>query len=287
MIEEETCNPIDLGNVLSMYYYKLVYSIVKNEDFVFDINNTCNDFFNQLPKFIPSSKYEYLRDKLLELNFSEDLLNNFILAGYAMWAINSEIKNKTLIIMKPVIQELFDNAFEAIGKVKVINNPVIHFRCADTPFVRNNEYSFQHYCFFKNAILDAKNKLNREFDSITILYYNKHRSSSDEINACNIYVNSLKEYLENNGYKITIQSENQVDDFATIYYAPISISTSSSYSFMAGYFGKGIFISPENGNKKCSECGEWMYKGYNLLNDDVPDYMDTSNVIEQLKKCPK
>ena len=49
----------------------------------------------------------------------------------------------------------------------------------------------------------------------------------------------------------------------------------------------GKFISAghfnEKTNAKCNNCGDWLYKGYDLYHKDVVDYYDTKTVINQLK----
>jgi 7-cyano-7-deazaguanine synthase in queuosine biosynthesis len=104
---------------------------------------------------------------------------------------------------------------------------------------------------------------------------------------------SLVNYLESLGYEVIEKCQSVNEDFATIFYAPGIISTISSFSFMAGYFSDGVFISSmynETGsmyNKKedvhCNECGDWYLKGYSLKHSQVDDYHETEKVIDFLK----
>jgi hypothetical protein len=93
--------------------------------------------------------------------------------------------------------------------------------------------------------------------------------------------------LESLGYEIVVKCQSVDQDFATLFYAPGVISTSSSFSFMAGYFSDGVFVSSmydERKHRECNDCGDWLKTGYTLKHADVVDYHDTSNVISILSK---
>ena len=193
--------------------------------------------------------------------------------------------------MKPFIQKILDEALTKSDNIKTVDSPIIHFRCADTPFVRNPDYALQKHCFFKRALEDIQQKLQQKYKDVIILSYINHRADENQANACTKYVGFLKKYLEDLQYRVDIQSETSLEDFATIFYAPASISTSSSFSFMAGFFGKGLFISTTNGffegkQERCLDCGSWVYKGYNLNHKDVNDYLNTDDVLNLLQECP-
>jgi hypothetical protein len=51
--------------------------------------------------------------------------------------------------MKPLINKILDETFQKCGLKKDVYNPIIHFRCADTPFIKGNGYHLQYYSFFK------------------------------------------------------------------------------------------------------------------------------------------
>jgi hypothetical protein len=200
------------------------------------------------------------------------------------WRINDKIDETMHLIMKPLIQNILDTALIKSNSKIIVNNPVIHFRCADTPFVKNQDYTFQKHCFFKEALNYGEKALQKKFKEIIILSFTNHNSNNENNVACSNYVNYLKEYLEKLQYNITIQSNSSLDDFALIFYSPISISTSSSFSFMAGFFGKGQYISTTNGDR-CIDCSDWVLKGYNLNHDLVNDYYDRESVLQQLQNC--
>jgi hypothetical protein len=202
-----------------------------------------------------------------------------------MWECINVKKEIFWKCMKPLINKLFNETFIKNNLVKNASNPIIHFRCADTPFATQYPYHFQKYKFFKDALDDIKKTINTN-NKVTLLYNNKHNSNDIKMKSCDIYVNELKKYLINIGYDVSIESTNPIDDFTLMFYAPAVISTFSSFSFMSGFFGMGKFISAghiyENNNLECNNCGNWLYKGYDLLHKDVKDYYDTDTVIKQL-----
>ena len=76
-----------------------------------------------------------------------------------------------------------------------------------------------------------------------------------------------------------------MDDFAKMFFAPVIISTHSSFSFMAGYFGEGIYTQPTfiiNNEEQCTDCGDFVYKGYNIRHDHIDNYHNIDQVSELL-----
>ena len=92
--------------------------------------------------------------------------------------------------------------------------------------------------------------------------------------------------MEENGYKVTIKSDSDGEDFATLFYSPVIISTSSSFSTMAGLFSNGDYYQtyPTNDVTNTTDTRIFMYpNSYDLNHEDVPDYYDAPNVIKLLK----
>jgi hypothetical protein len=205
------------------------------------------------------------------------------------WFVDNNILHTFWKCMKPLVHSILNNAFIQSDLVQVVDNPVIHFRCADTPFIKLLHYFFQKYDFFSKALNEIKQKIGIKNNKVIILYYNKHLSSDANQTACNTYADELKKYLQSSGYTVEIQSKKDIEDFATLFYAPAAISTSSSFSFMSGFFGNGLYISPEqrydtepDSLKSCDQC-EWQYRGYNVKHDTVNDYTNTEEVLVLLK----
>ena len=59
------------------------------------------------------------------------------------------------------------------------------------------------------------------------------------------------------------------------------------FSFMSGFFGKGLFYSGghiEEKDKKagCTMCNKWLINKYEIKHSMVDDYHDTDKVIQLL-----
>lgn len=260
---------INIGNVLADYYYKYFISILKKEDFIYENKE---QFINLFPKFLLFN--EEIFNNLNENNIKYENYKNH--ESVAFWISNKKELQLIHNIMKPYINKIFNDTFIKNNLQKEVNYPVIHFRCADTPFSLHRQYYFQKYTFFKTALNNLSN-----FDKIIILSCNTHYSNDKNKISCNKYVDLLKQALID--YNPIIECGTNVDDFISMFYAPAVISTQSSYSFMSGFFGNGIYIQPNfmESNKECDEC-ESMYKGYNIPHSIVNDYHNIDQVYSIL-----
>ena len=276
---------LDIGNAMCSYFYKLGLSILKKEDF--NNNNHYGSeysnhfFFKSLPQFI---KYEYddIYDDLTSKDITIDNFGN--IWDLSVWEIINNQRYEFWNCMKPLIHKILDDTFKKCDLVKKVDNPIIHFRCADTPFSKHEGYNFQYYSFFKDSLKKISTKLNKKYDKVNIMSCSFHHSGKTEQDSCGVYAKSLQDYLKEIGYDSDIICNSNIDDFATIFYAPAVISTYSSFSFMSGFFGKGTFISTEFlEGKKCDKCGDFTEYGYNLMHNQVDDYNNTDVVINLLK----
>ena len=91
------------------------------------------------------------------------------------------------------------------------------------------------------------------------------------------------------GYEVDVQCNSLIEDFAKLFYALAVVSSVSSFSFMSGFFSKGIFISSEHNHEDniketCTICDEWMLKGYQVKHKFIDDYYNTSAVIKTLSQ---
>jgi hypothetical protein len=269
---------VDIGNTISDYYHKYFMSILKKEDFnyldknIFNNNtevSSKNTFIDSFPKRIPFNEEIYNKLKHIDYEKYTKILS------VVFW--NSDSKEKQMIhsIMKPYMHKIFDETYTKLNLNKNHYYPIIHFRCADTPFNKHGLYYFQKYDYFKN-ILKKHN-----FNKIIILSCTEHLSNEQNKNSCEKYVNLLKEQLKE--YNPEIKCGTNVDDFVSMFYAPLVISTQSSFSFMSGYFGNGIYIEPNtmSGDSECSDC-ETEYKGYNIPHSIVNDYHNIDEVYKLL-----
>ena len=271
---------INIGNVLSDYYYKYVISILNKEDFIYSNDNSFSKNHNFMNNFPSNIKWdENIFNQFIENNIK---LNDIIhIDSVAFWVIENKKIQQIHNIMKPAINIIFDNVFKKLKLNKEIKYPIIHFRCADTPFIKHFQYYFQKYSYFDKSLKDIENKIGKITD-ITILSCFDHLSNEDDKKACNIYSSKLKEHLKD--YNVHLECNSNVDDFVSMFYAPAVISTISSYSFMSGFFGNGIYIQPNlmvHNNEVCLDCDN-NYKGYNIQHNKVDDYHNVDEVYKLL-----
>jgi len=283
---------VDIGNVITVYYYNLVLSILAKSDFNHVLPNV--NFFNNLATHIDFNIDIY--NKFNEQNITFESIDDVykdqvprLFYGYWFWHAQDKVNEKINIIMKPLMNHLINEALVKSNLVKNIEYPVIHFRCADAPFIKNPHYYLQRYEYFKKALEYINSKSNIKYNKVILLSCVTHLSNEEKKKACVIYANELKKYIESLKYEVIMMCSTNLDDFSTIFYAPGVISTSSSFSFMSGYFGNGVYVQPsilniEKNTDKCSDCDDWVIKGYNVNHNDVNDYHDTDKVIGMLKK---
>jgi hypothetical protein len=194
----------------------------------------------------------------------------------AFW-ITENVQHETVHrIMKPVMNKIMNDTFVKLGYIKNVKYPAIHFRCADTPFVKHFQYHFQKYSYFKKALGDIGN-----VKRVILLSCNTHLANEQNKKSCQTYTSKIKEYLSD--YQVDIQCNSNIDDFLTMFYAPALISTTSSFSFMAGYFGNGLYIQPNMmiDGKECTDCNS-TYKNYNIPHSKVNDYHNIDEVYKLL-----
>jgi hypothetical protein len=269
---------INIGNYLSAYFFNLGLCILQKKDFNYNIDKNIN-FIKYLPNNI---KYD---DKMNEIN--NNLIKNGITYNYiskqedvALWFINDNKIINFWICLKDLIYEILDNALKKSNLYEDIKYPIIHFRCSDTPFVLHRQYHFAKYEFYKNALEKINEYSSNKKKKVILLSCNTHLSN-DKV-SCTKYSKLLSNYLNSIGYKTDIKCGSNIRDFATMFYSPGVISIGSSYSFMAGFFGNGIFISSEHieedqEKKGCSTCDDWMIEG-KVKHKYIPDYYDFKTV---------
>jgi hypothetical protein len=272
-----------LGNVLCSYFHKLGISILEKKEFKYDENKYKSiPFFEKLPTTLPYS-YDNIYNELTAYGITRDNVRELVSNGNESWVIKNNSVYHFWKCLKPLVHFIMDDAFNASDLVKTVLYPVIHFRCADTPFIKHPVYKLQKYIFFKEALEKIKSQGIMDGNTIYLMNCSTHYSSEQQQKACKEYTNSLNEYLTSIGYTCEVICNSNIDDLATLFYAPAVISTSSSYSFMPGFFGKGLFLSTEHDDDKCHLCDSWMLPGYNLQHTEVNDYLDYEKVITQLK----
>ena len=290
---------IEIGNYLSTYFYYLGLSILEQKNFQFKVDNV--DFIKHLPSFINYKDNMYYNHTTLYTKFKQNgiTLDFFkkITLPETMWFMYTNLYYKFWLCMKEIVYTILDNAFIKSNLKKTVDTPVIHFRCSDTPFIRHPQYHFQKYEFYKE-VLDKisselgihkkymNNKQNNK-QKIKVLACSFHRSDDAIKKSCAIYTKSLCDYLKSINYEPIVECNKNSEDFATLFYAPAVISIGSSFSFMSGFFGKGLFYSGGHREEKekkpgCTLCDKWLITKYELKHSMVDDYHDTDKVIQLL-----
>jgi len=268
-----------LANHVCMYFYEYILSILRQEDFVNPEKSTLN-FLKYFPDTIPYDPILY--NKFIKSGITLDYVNTIVKAG--AWYSNDIKRLQMWIILKPIINSILDNAFIKSNAKKEVNDIIIHFRCSDVPFIKSHEYFIQRYKFFKEALDRLKTVISNK--NIILLSCTTHYSNQNNVDACNKYAYHIMKYIENLNYNINIECNTNLEDFATLFYAPAVISTGGSFSFMSGFFGNGIFLSTEHCDSKntncCKNCDKYMISGYNIDHNDVDDYLNVDEVLKLL-----
>lgn len=288
-IEKFTNISLDIGNFLCMYFYNAALQFINGTDCVQEVPE--EEFLKYFPAFLPLDtkiQQEFITNGFTKEELEKEMNYNTI---GGTWLINNNRRELFWVIMRPYVNKILENAFVLTGlKENAIENTketiCIHFRCSDVPFIRHNQYHLQKYSYFKKCLEEVS---HLGYKKIKLVSCSFHRSMEDNQKACTKYIDSLVQYLSSLGYSVEIQCKSNIEDFATLFYAPVSISTGSSYSFMSGYFGNGIFMAEGHyiddekiPVSQCTNC-KWLKHGHCLKHSDVKDYYDTDAVIKSLK----
>jgi len=233
-----------IGNILCVYFYDMGCSWRDGKKFILGSNDD-REFYKNFPVEVE------IPDDLPDLPILKDSLD-----PVTVWNIQTNDVQEFWAKMKPYIHKILDETLEKSGLKMEQKVPVIHFRCSDVPFNRNPDYQLLKYDFYKNAL-----KGHKEVD---IIYCNKHFAGPSEQKACDEYFGYLKNELA--PIKVNLVCGSINEDFARMFYAPMCISSGSSMSFFAGYFGKGMFV-------------KWN-EDYGVDHGLVSDYYDTKYVHE-------
>ena len=262
----------NIGNHLAAYFYNYTLSILEKRDF--EYSKTESDFLKYLPTHI--SFNSAIADQFEKKNITLEKLRAILNVG--LWECNSDVNMDLFHILKPTIHAILDKAFIQSGLNRRPISTVIHFRCADTPFVKQPNYYLQRYSFFKKAL----EKIDPSDKTVTLMNCSTHLSKKEEQDACALYVTHLSDYLKSIGYDVKLRCNTNVEDFADLFYAKAVISTGGSYSFMSGFFGNGQFISTEHmidGNTcTTKECDDIFIRGHNIFHPEVDSYYEVDKV---------
>ena len=250
-----------IGNILCVYFYDMGCSWRDGKKFILGSNDD-REFYKNFPVEVE------IPDDLPDLPILKDSLD-----PVTVWNIQTNDVQEFWAKMKPYIHKILDDTLEKSGLKMEQKVPVIHFRCADTPFNRHPEYHLQKYTFYKKAL--------EGYSEADIVSCNTHLASEDDKKTCQKYIEYIQKEL--NPIKLNAVCGTINEDFARMFYAPVCISTGSSMSFFAGYFGKGTFITgghyDEKNKTKCLICDLGTHE---LLHSEVVDYYDVETIHKQL-----
>ncbi len=277
--------PEDIGNYLSKYFYHYSVSLCKKEDFHYPPSS--HTLLKYLPETIPfdPDKHALFLAKGITLVKLEPVVD------ISLWECTSDWILDLWLILKPTVQEILQSAIEQSG-VSPSKKTILHFRCADTPFIKQSKYYLQRYDFFKECLTPSDQE-------VTLMNCSTHRSGKEDQAACSDYVERLTALLTSLGYTVKVQCKTNVEDFADLFHAKKVISTGGSFSFMSGFFGKGVFLSTSHRSEEhpadhpadptveptgCESdaCTRIFKKGYNIPHEKVESYHDTEKVYQLL-----
>jgi hypothetical protein len=247
----------------------------------FHHSSNTNALFKYLPTMIPfdPTLYEQFREKQITLNWLSKILD------VGLWECHDNRNMDLWEILKPTVHSILKSAIYQAGLTSKPQT-IIHFRCADTPFVRHPNYQLQRYNFFKHCleIINPKDK------KVVLMNCSSHKATKKKQVSCSGYIEKLSSYLTSLGYHVEKQCKTNVQDFADMFQAKAVISTGGSFSFMSGFFGGGTFLSTEhtkdNDYRLCDtpKCLDTFIKGYNIPHKKVKSYYDVDDVHTLLTK---
>jgi hypothetical protein len=159
--------------------------------------------------------------------------------------------------------------------------PVIHFRCSDVPFVKNNCYKLP-----KKEIGDEVLRIlkDRGYTEVIWLSNSNHREKSCTKGACEQYGKYYRDLLQ--GIKIIeISDGTKEEDFMLMHNSPLVIGfIASSFSMMSKIHDldnyKVVYGSKHVEN---IDLIPWSIKGVDCLSHEkVKDYCNSEDVIKEL-----
>uniref|UniRef100_A0A6C0DRI6 Uncharacterized protein n=1 Tax=viral metagenome TaxID=1070528 RepID=A0A6C0DRI6_9ZZZZ len=286
-----------IGNKIIDYFFKMGLAFAKGENFVYELpcylDNKDNIFLlKNLPNNLDINddvrycfKYIHL-DRVFGENYG--FVRDWDYAN--LWELTNNDRLQFWTFIRPIANRLLNLILPSYQiENKLENFPIIHFRCSDVPFIRHGFYHFQRYQYF----IDSLNELSKkgvDVSKVYLMHSLTHESSPENMAAATIYILSLAKFLESHNYIVELVSQNVESDFIAMFYAPAVISTCSSFSFVAGFFGNGLFITEghynedEDGLISQSVCyAPFIKKGYSVNHKRIVDYYDTESVIKILQ----
>ena len=284
IFEQMTPSPektTSLGNLVAMYFINMAKAFQEGKDYVYEHKNE-NDVMKNMPKKMSVSEYPNVQQELSKIAP--------IKSDIELWVCTTDDIANMWRIIKPIAHEILDGVFKKMGKTPESNIPIIHFRCSDIPFIRSKHYKLSKHSFYSDCINELVSSGGVNCEKIQIMYSNVHKSDNKNATSCDSYVEHIKPHIQKNNAnvvkEIVVTSSTEVQDFVNLFYAPAVISIGSSFSFISGYLGKGVFLSSghiDGEENKCTVC-KWLKRGYSVPHESIPDYYNTDETVKILDK---
>ena len=190
-----------------------------------------------------------------------------------------------LAAIRPVIQQTMRPLLVGGGSS---HDVIIHFRCADTPFIRHRDYKLLRYSWYARALgqIDLAS-----VSKIAIMSCHQHKSKRAQQQACQKYALLLAEQvrLMVPHAAVELRCDSIDADFSTMAQAPVLIASISSMAIMAGLVSSGVTIIPSCSRKNPYHMipERWIVVDSTSLvleHTDVVNYVDTERVHQQLSE---
>ena len=98
--------------------------------------------------------------------------------------------------MAPVVDAILGRAIHACGLTIDVTAPVLHFRCASTPFNRQSQYHFQRYAYYAAAARRYRRRLRKPLRRLHVLTCVSDEFKSDlQARSCAAYLDDLLGFL--------------------------------------------------------------------------------------------
>lgn len=268
-----------LGNIMASFFYATNTNLV-------DVGQV-NFYIEQINKMHDSELKIFYQKLPWQSKFSVNLINNYISKDEDAWSsLDSNGANKPHYLefwqkVRPIMQNFYAQHLPPVATT----NPVVHFRCSDSPMNRNIQY---HLTKTATVAWMAEQIKKRGYSNITFLSCNTHHKLDN--NSCARYADYYIKLFNQHGIQTNVACDSVLYDFSLMYNSPLLVSlNTSSFSFMAGIAknpsdyiscNMGIEIKGKYHKQKIAD---WTLDNSEpLLHQNVLDYSKTEDVIKQL-----
>ena len=282
-----------IGNYLSDYFRGVAQSIATGQTFHNGRRTLNHTFYSRcLPASLDLSALPRVKPR-----------------GQWDWMVYTRQTQLFWRSMQPLVHQVVGDALTRCGLLPVVEDPVLHFRCASTPINRKSVYHFQRYGFYRAALRQYERVHGAPLRALHLIacVVDEHDEAQQQ-HVCGRYLADLRTFLEQEcGVAVRVHNcrRSMFHDFAVMVAAPFLISSGSTMSLMAAAAGEGglnrrRFAFPpafneeacaansratHQGGTGCRGCGAWMLSGedHALSHCEVTDYTDTDAVTALLR----